>query len=214
MQEQMKDGQTDICGRVHQLYLWEKCVVSRDQPTPNCPQASSASGSGVWHHHHPQIHAARDSSLHWGLCVCCACLCAWERHVSVCVCVWPPRCENAAMTNDECYSRELVHSLQEAACRRHRVEDASIKLMNGRTVGGTVSGDSSDASTSLIFIFLKKKKKIWFKQQTCNLPGSWQNWLRSSLMGFGSCKEVKRNEKPLHFHQISSTICSQAIDKS
>lgn len=61
-----------------------------------------------------------------------------------------PAARNAAMADDECYSHELLHSLQEPS-RRHQEQDASIKLMSGGAAGDAVSSDSSDASTSVIF---------------------------------------------------------------
>lgn len=69
--------------------------------------------------------------------------------VSVC---YHPAVKKSAMTDDGCYSRELLHSLQEATRWRHREEDASIMLMAGGAAGDAVSGDSSDASACLIFL--------------------------------------------------------------
>lgn len=102
MQEQMKDSQTDISGCVCQPYLWEKCVVSCDQPTPCCPQASLGPEYDIItiprFMQRSAINAA--SSLDWGV-VCLACMCVRERGsvcVSVSVCDHPA-VKNAAMTN-------------------------------------------------------------------------------------------------------------------
>lgn len=158
-QEQMKDGQTDICEVcVCQLYLWEKCVVSRDQPTsllPSgrfCIRVQSMTSS--------PYPAPRCVSCFTALGVVCVCVRVCPS-VSVCN---HPAVKNAAMTDDGFYSHERLHSLQEATRWRHREEDASIMLMALGTAGDTVSSDSSDASASLIF--------LGPKQRMCDLPGS------------------------------------------